>query len=400
MYKKDKKQSIIPFEKPIYVTVPILPEAKKLRAGIDKIYSSKWLTNMGSFHEELENKITEYLDVEHFLLFNNGTTALMAALKALDLLVGSEVITTPFTFAATPHSIVWSGLKPIFCDIEPETMTIDPDRIESIISANTSAILAVHVYGFPCDVDALETIAKKHKLKIIYDGAHAFTTTIDGRSICSWGDITMLSFHATKLYNTIEGGGLVYNDPKLSQKIRNLRNFGIRDEVTVDEPGINGKMNEFQALYGILNLEMVKAEQANRAALASIYREELAGIKELRIPELPEHASNSLQYFPILISGIRDRVYEKLREYNVFARRYFYPPCTEYGCYRGMCDKRDLPVTYKISSEVLCLPFFGDLRETDARAICRLVRSCFEPRLIHKPSNLHIARKLKVAGNN
>ena len=255
----------------IFVTSPLLPSIEDFTEQVKEIYDSKWLTNMGSKHKALEEALTIELKVPHAQLFNNGTIALLTAIKALDLPYGSEVITTPFTFAATPHCISWNGCKPIFCDIEPNTMTIDADKIENLITPNTSAILGVHVYGFPCNVKKIDEIAKKYNLKVIYDAAHAFSTEIDGVGIGNFGDITMFSFHATKLFNTIEGGCLTYKDEALIKKIYNLRNFGIQNEEVVEDIGINGKMNEFQAAWGLLNLKQYRKEQERRKVIKEIY---------------------------------------------------------------------------------------------------------------------------------
>src|SRR5574344_573046 len=283
----------------IFVTRPLLPNLSSLETHLNDIWESKWLTNMGSKHNELENKLKDVLKVPNVSLFNNGTIALLVAIKALDLPYGSEVITTPFTFAATPHCITWNGLKPVFCDIEPSTMTIDADKIESLITPNTSAILEVQVYGFPCNVEKIDKIAKKYNLKVIYDAAHAFSTEINGRGIGTFGDITMFSFHATKLFNTIEGGCLTYNDENLKRKIYNLRNFGIQSEEVVADVGINGKMNEFQAAMGLENLKIYKEEQQKRAKVKAFYDEHLSKIKGLRIPKMPDNVTNSYQYYPI-----------------------------------------------------------------------------------------------------
>ena len=240
----------------IFVTSPLLPDIESLYVNLKEIYDSKWITNMGDKHKALEEALQAELKVPYMQVFNNGTIALLTAIKALNLPYGSEIITTPFTFAATPHCISWNGCKPIFCDIEPKTMTINADKIESLITPKTSAILGVHVYGFPCDVEKIAQIAKKHNLKVIYDAAHAFSTEIDGVGIGNFGDISAFSFHATKLFNTIEGGGLCYNDENLNQKIYNLRNFGIRNEEFVEEVGINGKMKEIQAAWGLVKLKV------------------------------------------------------------------------------------------------------------------------------------------------
>ena len=364
---------IKPFNNPIYITQPILPDYKDLTSEIHNLYDSRMLTNLGPYHQKLELKLQKFLQVKYLSLFNNATIGLITALKALDLPFGSEVITTPFTFAATPHAIVWNGLKPVFCDIEPKTMTLDPDKIEGQISTRTSAILGVHVYGFPCKVGQISSIARANNLKVMYDGAHAFTTKIDQESICDFGDITVLSFHATKLFHTLEGGALVYNDPSLHKKVKNLRNFGIQDEFTVTDIGINGKLNEVQAIFGLLNLSLVKEEQNKRKTIAEIYRSRLPQLDAINIPEMPLGTSDSFQYFPILIEEHRDLVYKTLRDYNIHARKYFYPPCTEYECYQNLGSRESLPVTYEIADKVLCLPFYGALGCENANIICDVI---------------------------
>ena len=371
MLKSFEKQS------KIFVTQPLLPDIDDVQTQLKEIWESKWLTNMGKKHNELESRLTNILKVPHVSLFNNGTIALMVAIKALDLPQGSEVITTPFTFAATPHCIAWNGLKPIFCDIEPDTMTIDADKIESLITPNTSAILGVHVYGFPCDVEKIDKIAKKYNLKVIYDAAHAFSTEMNGRGIGTFGDITMFSFHATKLYNSIEGGCLTYNDENLVRKIYNLRNFGIQSEELVEEVGINGKMNEIQASIGILNLDLYKAEQEKRAKVKAFYDENLSKIKGIRIPKMPIGTTNSYQYYPIVIeddfSLTRDELYEKFKKGNIFTRKYFYPACHDYECYKNDLTVRlaKLAVVDDLKNRVLCLPFYGDLDESILSEVCK-----------------------------
>ena len=279
------------------------------------------------------------MKVSNVSVFNNGTIALLTALKALDLPADSEVI-TPFTFPATPHCISWNGLKPVFCDIEPNTMTIDADKIEEQITPETSAILPVHVYGFPCDVKKIDNIAKKHDLKVIYDGAHAFSPEIDGRGIGTFGDITVFSFHATKLFNTLEGGCLTYKNNGLKEKIYNLRNFGIKNEEEVVDVGINGKMNEIQASIGLLNLKLFKKEQDKRLKIKELYIEQLKDIENIKIPEMPENTTDSFQYFPIIIEEdfpiTGDTVYQNYKKYNIFTRKYFYPICSDYEPYKNL----------------------------------------------------------------
>lgn len=364
--KKDKK---------IFVTSPLLPDIEDVYSEIREIFVSKWLTNMGEKHKNLELALKNELKVKNLSLFNNGTIALVTAIKALNLPYGSEIITTPFTFAATPHSIVWNGLKPVFCDIEPNTMTIDPNKIEELITPNTSAILGVHVYGFPCDVEAIQKIADRHGLKVIYDAAHCFSTEINGRGIGTFGDISAFSFHATKLFNTIEGGALTYNNDSLDRKIYNLRNFGIRNEEVVEEVGINGKMNEFQAAFGLLNLKIYRKEQEKRQKLKELYDNELSKIKGIRIPKMPDNVTNSYQYYPIIIEDdypiSRNEIYDRFKEENIFTRKYFYPACTDYDCYKNDLSVKlaKLPVTNNLKNKVLCLPYYGSLEKETAEYI-------------------------------
>lgn len=356
-------------EEKIYVTSPLLPELDDVYGEIKEIFESKWLTNMGEKHKKLEACLKDELKVKNLSLFNNGTIALLTAIKALNLPYGSEVITTPFTFAATPHSIVWNGLRPVFCDIEPNTMTIDPSKIENLITPNTSAILGVHVYGFPCYVNEIQDIADEYNLKVIYDAAHSFSTEINGVGIGTFGDISAFSFHATKLFNTVEGGALSYNDSALERKIYNLRNFGIRNEEVVEEVGINGKMNEIQAAIGLLNLKIYRKEQEKRKELKSFYDNSLNSIKGIRIPKMRENITNSYQYYPIIIEDdypiSRDEIYERFRELGIFTRKYFYPACNDYDCYKNDLSTRlaDLKVTNDLKKKVLCLPYYGALRE-------------------------------------
>jgi dTDP-4-amino-4,6-dideoxygalactose transaminase len=367
------------FPRPIYITSPILPSLEAMQRELAQIWRSKRLTNMGKKHFQLEEKLKTELRVRNISIFNNGTIALLTALKALDLPIGSEVITTPFTFPATPHCISWNNLKPVFCDIEPNNMTIDVNKIEGLITPHTSAILAVHVYGFPCGVIKIEGIAKKYGLKVIYDGAHAFSTEINRRGIGNFGDITMFSFHATKLFHTVEGGCLTYGDNGLIDKIYNLRNFGIRDEDKVADIGINGKMNEIQAMIGLLNLKLYRKEQGRRIIVKKKYIENLSKIKGIRIPALPGGVSDSCQYFPIVIERdfpiTRDALYNVLKEQNVFCRKYFYPLCSDYEPYRALpsSTKESLPVANDIKNKVLCLPFYGELTNEIIDTICELI---------------------------
>jgi len=351
----------------IYVTRPMIPPRDKFHQMCDEIFDSEWLTNMGEKHNKLEDNLKSFLDVDNILLFNNGTNALLTALKAMDLPYGSEVITTPFTFAATTHVIEWNGLKPVFADICQDRMVLTVESIEKNITPDTSAILAVHVYGFPCDVVGIERLAKKYNLKVIYDGAHAFNTKILGKSISKWGDITMLSFHATKLFNTIEGGALISNCKATHEKIKDLRNFGFQNEVTVSDIGINGKMNEIQAAVGLLNLEILDDEIAGRIYINQLYRDNLSCIREIIIPNIDDNTSNSHQYFPILVENKRDELYEFLKKNGVYARKYFYPLCSEFAPYSKLESSSvdNLPIATEMSRQVICLPYYGRLVEDD-----------------------------------
>ena len=345
---------------------------------LKEIWESQWITNNGNQHQKLEKELKEYLEVNNLSLINNGTIALQIALKALGL--EGEIITTPFTFAATPHSISWSGLKPVFCDIDSETLNIDANKIESLITEKTSAILAVHVFGTPCDVEKIEKIADKHNLNVIYDGAHAFGTEINGTSIGNYGDITMYSFHATKLFNTIEGGALACNNSKLKEKIERLKNFGIRNKEEVTEIGTNGKMNEFQAAMGLEVLKKVEAERKKRKEIKEVYHNELEDIHGITFITENKYVKSSQQYLVIRINkkqfGLsRDEVYEKLKEYNVFSRKYFYPLCSNYECYINLdsAKKENLLIANQVVDEVLSLPFYGELGTDNAIKITDII---------------------------
>jgi len=380
---------ITKLEKPVLVTKPLAPNKSEVFALLDEVYDSGWFTNIGKQHQLFEKEVADFLRVDNLLAFSNGTMALITALKTLNLPEGSEVITTAFTFAATTHAISWNGLKPVFADINEKTMTLDPEAIEKAITPNTSAILAVHVYGFVCDVEAIEKIAKKHNLKVIYDAAHAFSTEINGKPISKWGDATMLSFHSTKLFNTIEGGGLIFNNQNLSNKAYELRNFGIKvfddpEEIKegikckdfIKDVGINGKLNEFQAAWGRVCLQEVEAEQNRRKEIANIYKQELKNIEGILIPEMEVSVKNSMQYFPILIAEKRDDIYEKLVEANIYARKYFYPLCSDFGCYKNLdsATKENLKVSYATANKALCLPFYGELKNNEVNFICNIIK--------------------------
>jgi dTDP-4-amino-4,6-dideoxygalactose transaminase len=370
----------VPFTDPVYVTRPLLPPLPAVMRRLEAIWSAQWLTNGGAQHVELESALRQYLDVAELSLFTNGTIALLTALKALDL--SGEVITTPFTFPATPHALNWLGLMPVFADLDPITLTLSPEAVERAITPRTSAILAVHVYGVPCDVDALQQIADRHGLKVVYDAAHAFGTRVRGRGIGRFGDVTMFSFHATKLFHTAEGGALALRDPALRLRVDRLKNFGIADQETVELPGINGKMNELQAALGLAVLDCVPQELVRRRAVLDTYRERLGTVPGITfMPELAAE-DNSFQYCAIRIDEAafgrsRDRVQDDLRKFNVFTRKYFYPLCSDYPCYRGLpsADPSNLPVAARAIREVLCLPIYGTLPLESVRAICDIVLS-------------------------
>lgn len=368
-----------PFKKAIYVTKPVFPKLEKFSVNLEYIWKAQWLSNNGKIHNQLEEKLTEYLKVPYLSLSTNGTIALLIALKALD--IKGQVITTPFTFAATVHAIKWSGLEPIFCDIDPISMNINPKLIEKAITPRTSAILPVHVYGTPCDVNTIKKIAKKHNLKVIYDAAHAFGTEIGGNGIGNYGDITMFSFHATKLFHTAEGGALVCKEKKLKEKVDLLKNFGIENEEEVILPGINGKMNELQAAMGLSVLELVDGERKKRRKISEIYKIELGNIEGIDfLPYMP-NIKKSYQYFIIRINEkrfgkSRDYIYEELKKYNVFTRKYFYPLCSNFDFYKNLQSARaeNLPIANTISNQVLSLPFYGSLKEEEIRIICKIIK--------------------------
>lgn len=362
----------------IMVTRPLFPALKDYEKNLEDIWASGWLSNNGSKHKELEQKIKEYIKAPNISLFNNGTIALLTAIQSLRL--QGEVITTPFSFPATTHVLAWNNIAPVFCDIHPERLTIDPDKIERLITAKTTAILGVHVYGVPCHTEEIQDIADRHGLRVMYDAAHAFTTQYNGKPIADYGDISMFSFHPTKLFHTGEGGALVYNDNNLKQRIEFLKNFGIKNEEEVILPGINGKMNELQAAMGLEVLPLVAKEQEARRKVRALYKEKLDGIKGIKIIEMPDDTTNSEQYFCIRINEkefgeSRNAAYDRLKKGNIFSRKYFYPLISQYPCYSAnpSASGENLPVATKTASEVLCLPFFGALSTADVEQICSII---------------------------
>jgi len=364
-------------EKPIFVTQPHLPPLEEFVPYLEQLWKSKILTNGGPMHQELEQALCDYLGVEQIALFNNGTIALLTALQALR--ITGEVITTPYSFVATAHSLLWNGIKPVFVDIDPQTLNLDPSRIEAAITPQTTAIMPVHCYGNPCDVAAIEQIADNYNLKVIYDAAHAFGVEDGGGSILRHGDLSVLSFHATKVFNTFEGGAIVCPDAKTKQHINRLKNFGFVDEVTVVAPGINGKMSEINAAFGLLQLQHIDEAIARRREIDRLYRERLVNIEGISLLEQSGQRVANYSYFPILIEAnypvSRDALYERLKEHNIFARRYFYPLISQFPMYRGMpsAQPNNLPVASDISAKVLCLPIYPALSIEDIDRITGLL---------------------------
>ena len=366
----------------ILVTSPLLPDLEEFDALLKDIWQRKWITNNGHYHQVLEAELAKYLGVEYLSLFTNGTLPLITALQALGLTKG-EVITTPYSFVATSHSIWWNQLTPVFVDIEEETCGMDPSKIEAAITENTVAIMPVHCYGKPCKTEQIDAIAKKHGLKVIYDAAHAFGVNVNGQSILNAGDISTLSFHATKVYNTIEGGALICHSAEMKHQIDNLKNFGFRGEVTVEAPGINGKMDEVRSAYGLLNLRQVDAAIEARQKVANRYRETLRDVKGIRFFDDMQGVRHNYSYFPIFIDEAeygmsRDALYAKLKEHGIFGRRYFYPLITAFTPYRDYPSAKpeNLPVATKVAEQVLCLPMHHALSDDDVHRIIGTIGDC------------------------
>lgn len=364
-------------DKPIYVTQPYLPPLDEFMPYLEKIWDNKTLTNGGPMHQELEQALCDYLGVEHIALFNNGTIALLTALQALR--VTGEVITTPYSFVATAHSLLWNGIKPVFVDIDPYTLNLDPTKIETAITPQTTAILPVHCYGNPCDVDAIQKIADNYNLRVIYDAAHAFGVQDHGGSILRHGDLSVLSFHATKVFNTFEGGAIICPDAKTKQRINQLKNFGFVDEVTVVAPGINGKMSEINAAFGLLQLKHIDRALTRRKEIDQAYRELLKDVKGIRIVGENGLAVANYSYFPILVEIdyplSRDELYQKLKDNNVFGRRYFYPLISEFPMYRGMqsAKRGNLSVASETAEKVICLPIYPEISYESVQRISKLI---------------------------
>ncbi len=366
-------------KKIITVTQPALPPLEEFIPYLEKIWDNKWLTNNGPFHQQFEKELADYLGVKYVSVFSNGTLALITALQALR--ITGEVITTPFSFVATTHSLWWNNIKPVFVDIEDKFFNIDPAKIEAAISPKTTAIMPVHVYGNPCNVEEIQRIADIYGLKVIYDAAHAFGVKYKDSSLFNWGDLSIASFHATKVFNTIEGGAIFCNDEKTKKRIDLLKNFGFVDEVTVIEPGINAKLNEIQAAYGSLQLKHVDNYITKRREIVSKYNELLAGVKGIRTIIQMENVEHAYPYYPILVNtseyGMsRDDLYFKLKENNILGRRYFYPLISEFPTYKGLpsAGADNLPVATKTAKEVICLPIYADLSNADIERICRIIK--------------------------
>jgi dTDP-4-amino-4,6-dideoxygalactose transaminase len=364
---------------PIYVTRPYLPELDEFIPHLREIWDSRILTNAGPYHARLEEALSSHLGLEHISLFANGTLALVTALQALR--ISGEVITTPYSFVATGHALLWNGIKPVFVDVEPASLTLNPERIEAAITPQTTAILAVHCYGQRCNVTEIQRIADIYNLKVVYDGAHAFGVCDSGGSVLRHGDLAILSFHATKVFTTFEGGAIVSHDAKAKQRIDHLKNFGFVDDVTVVAPGINGKMNEFSAALGLLQLQHVSAAVADRMRIDRRYRELLAAIPGIRCLEGRRDVAGNFGYFPILIQKeyrmSREAIYRKLRESGIFARRYFYPLISDFPMYRGFpsANRDNLPVAADAARRVLCLPIYPGLTDDDVDRVAECLAS-------------------------
>ncbi|SMF55500.1 dTDP-4-amino-4,6-dideoxy-D-glucose aminotransferase VioA [Pseudogulbenkiania subflava] len=366
-------------ERKIPVTQPFLPPLEEFIPYLEQIWENKWLTNNGPFHQQLEAALCEYLGIEHIALFTNGTIALVTALQALR--ITGEVITTPYSFVATSHALLWNDLKPVFVDIDPYTCNIDPSKIEAAITPHTTAIMPVHCYGNPCGVEAIQKIADNYGLRVIYDAAHAFGVNYKGQSLLQHGDLSVLSFHATKVFNTFEGGAVICPDAKTKQRIDYLKNFGFADEITVTAPGINGKMSEINAAFGLLQLKHIDKAISQRQLIDTLYRDELKGIRGIYIPTQPPNATRNYSYFPILVEEdyplTRDELYQKLKENGILSRRYFYPLISDMPMYRGQpsASPTNLFNARVIATKILCLPIFADLSTEAILTITSIIKS-------------------------
>lgn len=363
-------------EEPILVTRSSLPPLEEYTKMLESIWESAWLTNMGAYHEQFKQELKEYLKVQELELFVNGHMALELAVQAMEL--HGEVITTPFSFASTTHAIVRNGLEPVFCDINPDDYTMDVNQIESLITEKTSAIIPVHVYGNLCDVERIQEIADRHHLKVIYDAAHTFGEELDGMGVGTFGDASMFSFHATKVFHSIEGGAIAFRDPAMRDMLYQLKNFGITGYESVEHVGANGKMNEFQAAMGLCNLRHVDGEIAKRKAVVERYRERLDGISGIRLTKENPRVKYNYAYMPVVFDGYRadrDQVFDALKEHNIIPRKYFYPCINAYDCYKDRFDEHATPVAKRISLQVLTLPLYADLPLEIVDEICDVIVS-------------------------
>jgi dTDP-4-amino-4,6-dideoxygalactose transaminase len=365
---------------PIHVTRPFLPPLEEFQTYLENIWATKQLTNKGNYHELFENQLAEFLKVKYVSLFSNGTLALISALQTLR--ITGEVITTPFSFVATTHALHWNGIRPVFCDIDPMTYNMDPRKIEAAISPKTTAIMPVHVYGNPCEVLKIQDIAGNYGLKVIYDACHAFGVTLQGNSILNFGDLSVLSFHATKVFTTFEGGAIISHDEITKRRIDFLKNFGFAGETTVVAPGINAKMNEFQAALGILQLKYIDKSIQERGRISEYYKKHLGGVPGISFCEQLPDIKYNYSYFPIFIDKdafgkSRDEVYDELKKRSIFSRRYFYPLISQFPTYRGLDSAHpgNLPVAERITQEVLCLPIYPELKESEVRRIVRIIHN-------------------------
>ena len=374
MIKKDEIMQKIMSKDSIKVTSPLLPDLNEFTELLKDIWSRKWITNNGQYHEQLEQALAEYLKVPFVSLFTNGTLPIITALQALE--IKGEVITTPYSFVATTHALWWNGIKPVFVDIDPTNGNIDPSKIEAAITPKTTAIMPVHVYGNPCDIKAIQDIADKYNLKVIYDAAHAFGVEKDGESILKAGDISTMSFHATKVFTTIEGGAMIMHDAETKQQIDHLKNFGFAGETEVVAPGINSKMDEVRAVFGLLNLQKVDAAIESRHRVAIRYREALRDVEGITFWDDQPGVRHNYSYFPIFVNAQkfgmkRDELYFKMQESGIYGRRYFYPLISSFAPYRSLesASPQNLPVATRLADEVICLPMHHELSDSDVEKI-------------------------------
>jgi len=388
---------IRPFEKPIYVTRPFLPPFEEFCRGLEEIWQTRWLTNNGPIVQRFTRELRSTFETDNVCLFNNGTLALQIALQGMG--ISGEVITTPFTFVATTHALFWNKIRPVFVDIEPDYYTLDPEKVEAAITPWTTAILAVHVYGHPCNLDSLADVARRHNLRLIYDAAHAFGVRVGNKPISDYGDLSMFSFHSTKLFHSIEGGMLVFREEGLKGLFDYLKNFGFKNEVEVVMPGTNAKMNELQALMGLQVLKYFEDAIQKRSRITAVYRSRLKDVPGIRLaPVQPADVQYNYAYMPVEVDekefGMsRDALYEKLKEWNVYTRRYFYPLICDYPCYRSIPVNGSLPVARRVADRILTLPIYDSLEPHEAEIICEIILSVhreakIRPRVTDAPKEM------------